>query len=159
MRKENKYLICGFSLIALYYLYFRFVWFNTSKASKHLAHISEDLKALCKRYNYPFVAVVGAIIMQESSGNPNIDGASGEIGLMQIMPNTFNALDKIYGFRFGFSDLYNPRLNMVVGIHLLKYLREKGLSIKNQIRAFNVGEDLKPTDKAQIYLNNVLKWI
>jgi soluble lytic murein transglycosylase-like protein len=157
--KKNKHIFILSSCFALYWFYLRFAILELSKAHKHLKSYNSIIKMFCKKFGYPYPSIVAAIIMVESYGNPTSKGGSGEFGLMQIMPRTFEMLDKIYHFNFELETLYDPLNNIVVGIHLLKYLKSRGLSIKNQIKAYNVGEDLKPADKAKIYYDKVMKWI
>jgi len=158
LKKNKYYLLLGSSLL-FYWFYLRFAILEFSKAYKHLQSYNNIIKVLCKKYNYPFPSIVAAIIMTESSGIPTSKGEANEYGLMQIMPNTFAWLNDIYHFNFTVETLYDPLNNIVTGIHLLKYLKNKGLSISNQIKAYNVGEDLKPKDKALIYYHKVMKWI
>jgi soluble lytic murein transglycosylase-like protein len=58
-------------------------------------------------------ALIGAIIVVESGGNPRATSASGSIGLMQLKRTT--------AARYGVSDLYDPAANITAGA---RYLRD-----------------------------------
>jgi soluble lytic murein transglycosylase-like protein len=58
-------------------------------------------------------ALIGAIIVVESGGNPRATSPSGSVGLMQIKRAT--------AARYGVSDLYDPVANITAGA---RYLRD-----------------------------------
>lgn len=87
----------------------------------------------------PDVALVMAIIEQESGFDPDAVGTSGEIGLMQILPTT--------GGQFGFTDanaLFDPATNISAGIAYLRWLyayaaRRGEVNLDEVIGAYNAG--------------------
>ena len=69
-----------------------------------------------------FLDRIVAMIITESSGKEKAVGLSGEIGLMQIMPKTFQLLKNKYRVFLGdikFSDLFDIEKNILVGSLLL----------------------------------------
>ena len=52
---------------------------------------------------------IATIIKVESNGNPSIIGSYGEIGLMQVLPQTANSLG------YDYTLLYNPEWNIKIG--------------------------------------------
>jgi len=65
--------------------------------------------------------LIRAIIKIESGGKRNVVGTSGEKGLMQIMPGTWNDREKEISFDEG---AFNPYENIRVGIKQLNWLYE-----------------------------------
>jgi len=57
-----------------------------------------------------------------SSYNPRATGKSGEIGLMQLMPQTAQAM----GFTGNARDLYDPETNLTYGMRYLAKAQELG---------------------------------
>ena len=80
-------------------------------------YITEMLEA-SDRYDFP-LALILAIARGESFFDANAKSAKGAIGIMQVMPST--ASD--YGVASG--DLYNPAINIDVGVHFLSDLYRK----------------------------------
>jgi soluble lytic murein transglycosylase len=82
-----------------------------------------------------------AIIQTESRFNPNTVGTSGEIGLMQILPKTGEWIAKKYELPWsGSSMLYNPIVNVKVGIRYFALLRKKfDRSAYFYLPAYNMG--------------------
>lgn len=67
-----------------------------------------------------------SIIDYESSFNPTIKGSFGEIGLMQIKPDTAEWIAKKYHLKFkGEKSLYDPCTNVIFGTAYIDYLRER----------------------------------
>ena len=102
-------------------------------------------------------SLVKAVIYTESYFNPNATSHKGASGLMQLMPAT--------AAKYGVSDLYNPRQNIIAGIKHLVYL--KGLfpdNLKHVIAAYNAGENavnkyngIPPYRETQGYVKKVMK--
>lgn len=87
--------------------------------------------------------LIASIIRQESAFDPNAVSRSNAIGLMQIIPKTGFLLAKKTGISQFTSDmLYNPSLNLELGIFYLKMLstRFNGDMIK-VLAAYNAGEN------------------
>ena len=72
------------------------------------------------------------ILLQESGGNPNAVGTSGEVGLMQLMPGTAAG--------YGVKDRRNPIENIRGGVEYLDHLLKKYKSEDVAIAAYNSGE-------------------
>ena len=102
-------------------------------------------------------SLVKAVIYTESYFNPNATSHKGASGLMQLMPAT--------AAKYGVSDLYNPRQNIIAGIKHLVYLQ--GLfpeNLKHVIAAYNAGENavnkyngIPPYRETQGYVKKVMK--
>ena len=82
-----------------------------------------------------------AVIENESRFNPNIIGSHGEIGLMQIKPDTAEWIAKKERIRWkGGESLYDPLVNIRIGAGYLAMLRSKfGFDKNLYLAAYNMG--------------------
>lgn len=87
----------------------------------------------------PFL--VAALIRQESMFNPRARSPVGAAGLMQVMPQTGNALARKLGIqRFRPDMLMQPELNIAFGVeYLAEQLRVYGHRIDAVLAAYNAG--------------------
>lgn len=83
-----------------------------------------------------------AVIQTESSFNPDQIGGVGEIGLMQIRPETGEWMAKIAGIKWsGNETLEDPMMNIKIGCAYLTWLREKFDShARLYLAAYNMGQ-------------------
>lgn len=102
-------------------------------------------------------SLVKAVIYTESYFNPNATSHKGASGLMQLMPATAE--------KYGVSDIYNPRQNIIAGIRHLVYLKTLYPdNLKHVIAAYNAGENavnkykgIPPYRETQGYVKKVMK--
>lgn len=102
-------------------------------------------------------SLVKAVIYTESYFNPNATSHKGASGLMQLMPAT--------AAKYGISDLYNPKQNIIAGIKHLKYLMTLyPKNLKHVLAAYNAGENavkkyngIPPYRETQGYVKKVMK--
>lgn len=102
-------------------------------------------------------SLVKAVIYTESYFNPNATSHKGASGLMQLMPAT--------AAKYGISDLYNPKQNIIAGIKHLKYLMTLYPdNLKHVLAAYNAGENavdkyngIPPYRETQGYVKKVMK--
>lgn len=82
-----------------------------------------------------------AVIQTESKWNPNAIGGVGEIGLMQIRPETAEWMADRLNVRWrGKHMLRNPVTNVTLGLAYMNYLRTTmGRSSMKYISAYNMG--------------------
>lgn len=82
-----------------------------------------------------------AVIENESSFNPTVRGSHGEIGLMQLTPDTAKWVCEKYGLPWkGVNSLKDPVVNIKIGSAYLSYLREKfGFHSQLYLAAYNMG--------------------
>jgi soluble lytic murein transglycosylase len=82
-----------------------------------------------------------AVIAQESSFRPNARGPVGEIGLMQLRPETAACVAKRIGLPFhGAHTLNQPYVNLKLGIAYISHLRAGFKGQANQyVSAYNMG--------------------
>jgi soluble lytic murein transglycosylase len=120
-----------------------FQW--TSKALKKpwkklSKQISKTIILESEKYKFDPIFLM-AVIENESSFNPEAIGTSGEIGLMQLTPQTAKWITEKYDFPWhGPKSLKDPVTNIKIGAAYLAYLREK-FDSRSQLylAAYNMG--------------------
>jgi hypothetical protein len=81
----------------------------------------------CRKNNVPVYLVMG-LIEQESTWNPKALSSMGAIGLMQVMPDTAVRIYKQRGLTFTLESLYDPVLNVSIGIDVLLDKQEAAIA-------------------------------
>ena len=118
---------------------------STLNKSK-LKHLLIYINALCDEYAVDY-DMVKAVIQTESSWNHKAVSTSGAIGLMQILPTT--AMDE---FNTPEKDLYDPYVNVTVGIKYLSHLNQHFHDIDAMLTAYSHGPTI-----TRKYSNNYIK--
>ncbi len=103
-------------------------------------------------------AIVKAIIMAESSYNPNAVSKKGAKGLMQLMPKTAAEL--------GVKDSFNPVYNINGGVqYYKKMLNQFNGDVKLALAAYNAGsrkvkkyQGIPPFKATRYYIKKVFKY-
>lgn len=104
------------------------------------------------------LALIKAIIMVESSYNPNAISRRGARGLMQLMPRTAEAL--------GVGDSFNPEHNINAGVKYFKQLLNQfNGDVKLALAAYNAGskrvkkyKGIPPYKATQYYVKKVFEY-
>jgi len=93
----------------------------------------------CDNYELdPYIVL--AVIQTESNFTPKAVSSKGAIGLMQVMPRTGEYVAKDRGISYtGRNSLYDPFVNVKLGIHYLSFLEDKFDTIENALAAYNYG--------------------
>ena len=136
-------LVLGLCLICIL-LMISYILFNVNKALKYYPVIEQ--------YSVEYKIdplFITSIIRAESNFNPNAKSKKGAIGLMQIMPSTAKEIAQKYLNITDFSEekLYEPELNIKLGVYYVKILSEMFNNNTNLVLAsYNAG------------LGNVQKW-
>lgn len=129
---------------------------RTVRAKKQMRVLSTMIYHQSKKHGID-ESLVKAVIYTESYFNPNATSHKGASGLMQLMPATAE--------KYGVSDLYNPRQNVIAGIKHLSYLMTLFPdNLKHVIAAYNAGENavtkyngIPPYRETQGYVKKVMK--
>lgn len=106
-----------------------------------------------------------AVIETESQFNPHAEGSHGEIGLMQIKPDTAQWIAQKNGYTWkGKESLRNPQVNIRIGVAYLAFLRQEFDGLAHQyVAAYNMGPggvrrlaslDIKPKDYSTRVMTN-----
>ncbi|MBC7420235.1 MAG: lytic transglycosylase domain-containing protein [Bdellovibrio sp.] len=102
--------------------------------------LTDTLLKVSKTHGYDPIFLL-AVIKTESQFNPNAIGSAGEIGLMQIKPDTAEWICKKNKLRwFGAKRLKNPHYNVLIGAFYFQYLKKTLHSQSARyINAYNMG--------------------
>lgn len=125
-------LLLNFSSLLLYteYLFF----FKKAYPIKYFNYIEEN----SKKYNVEEDLIL-AIIKSESNFRQDVESKVGAIGLMQIMPKTFNWLKTHNISALDIDHLKNPKTNINYGTYFISLLKKRYNSIKEALCAYNAG--------------------
>ncbi|GIW46682.1 MAG: hypothetical protein KatS3mg078_0559 [Deltaproteobacteria bacterium] len=84
--------------------------------------------------------LVLALIHVESGFNPQAISSKGAIGLMQVMPKTARSVADEMGISInGIKSLYNPVINVRLGIYYISQLINRFESVEKALMAYNMG--------------------
>lgn len=115
-------------------------YINTENANLNSDQMTQALVAASAKNHYDPVFLL-AVIKTESQFNPKAVGSAGELGLMQIKPDTAEWICRKSGFPWkGAKALKDPVYNVQIGALYFKYLKK---SLKSRsayyINAYNMG--------------------
>lgn len=113
-----------------------------------------------EKFTVPFQLVL-AVIVQESGGDPQATGRTGDYGLMQITAPTLTDFNKVNNKSYTLADMYDPIKNVEVGTWYLSWLHNTfSLSWRDTLRAYNVGIGtvLKSTTAGSSYADSVISY-
>lgn len=111
------------------------------KAYKKMAReIASVIMRESERYGFDPIFLM-AVIQNESSFNPKLKGGVGEIGLMQIKPDTAEWIAKSNKIEYkGAESLYTPSVNIRIGAAFMNKLREQFAANSSlYLSAYNAG--------------------
>lgn len=97
---------------------------------------SSEVAVASQRFGIP-EQWVRAIMRVESGGNPSATSPAGAMGLMQIMPATWQALRRRYGLG---ADPYQPHDNVSGGVAFLRELLDR-YGAPDFLAAYNAGPE------------------
>mgnify|MGYP000928633368 CR=1 FL=1 len=84
-------------------------------------------------------ALVYAVIRSESNFDVDAKSHSGAMGLMQLMPDTFQWLQKKEGDRYSDQALFRPEVNIQYGCRYLSMMVQRYRSLRTALCAYNAG--------------------
>lgn len=105
-----------------------------------------------------------AVIQVESEFSPRAVSKRGAIGLMQVMPGTGEYIAKEMGIEYGGrKSLYDPFINVRLGIRYLSALEDRYDTTENALNAYNFGptnfeKRLNSNDIPMGYVKKVLNF-
>ncbi len=107
-----------------------------------------EIDAASKKYGVDKSLIYG-VIKTESNFDPDAKSSAGALGLMQLMPDTFEWLQTYYKDEndYKFEDLTDPAINIDYGVELLSILSKRYENEETMLCAYNGG------------LGNVDKWL
>ena len=98
----------------------------------------DDILKAAEDYNLE-PELIAAVIYTESKFDEDAVSSAGAVGLMQLMPDTFEWLVSKRGESLSQEDLYNPRVNIDYGAYYLSYLYERFEDTNTVCAAYNAG--------------------
>jgi len=131
-------------------------WLKVPQAVRGGLAFAKEIRETAERYDVS-ASLVEAVIRAESAFNPWAVSRKGAQGLMQLMPQTANAL--------GVRDSFNPRQNIDGGVRHLRHLidRYPG-NTALALAAYNAGEaavdyyqGVPPYAETQQYVKKILE--
>jgi soluble lytic murein transglycosylase-like protein len=102
--------------------------------------VAERIHLLSRRLGMDPAQIL-SVIEAESHFRSNVVSRNGAIGLMQLLPDTARFVARQYGIRDyrGRADLFDPVINVTLGIHYLAYLEESFRDFRLVMMAYNMG--------------------
>lgn len=137
--RANQINIKSFEGDANFYKYIK-LYLTKSNNKIDAEKFTQALLNLSQSHAYDPIFLL-AVIKTESSFNFNAVGSAGEIGLMQIKPDTAKWICDMKNIKWkGAQALKDPEYNIMVGAYYFKYLKKtlKSQSLK-YINAYNMG--------------------
>ena len=116
-------------------------WTFMEKTVEKILHPIEYvyyLDRFSEEYGVP-KEIIYAIIKCESSFKADAKSAQGAVGLMQMMPETFEDLSRRLGREYNESMLYDPKVSIEFGTYYLGYLYSRYGVWENVYAAYNAG--------------------
>ncbi len=132
------------------------------KDPKQILEASQAIFEEAQRFGFdPYFLL--AVVERESRFNPLAKGSHGEIGLMQIKPDTAEWISERYGFPWaGIDKLYAPANNIRLGAAYFDFLRRSFRSDgRLYLSAYNLGpkrtrEVLRARPRRSFYATEVI---
>ena len=106
---------------------------NSSLNKSKLKHLLIYTNALCDEYGVDY-GMVKAVIQTESNWNHRAISSVGAMGLMQVLPKT--AMSE---FNTHKNDLFDPYINVTVGIKYLSHLNNHFDDMESTLTAYSHG--------------------
>ncbi len=114
---------------------------NKVEENEHPLKYGEYVEKYAKEYNLPEYFIYG-IIKVESNFDPLAKSSAGALGLMQMMPSTFEELtsSKHLGEGLSTEALYSPDVSIRYGTYYFMYLYRKfDYDLHTALAAYNAG--------------------
>ena len=121
---------------------------KSSLNKSKLKHILIYIEALCWEYGVDY-EMVKAVIQTESDWNHKAVSTSGAIGLMQVLPSTAKS-----EFDTPKQDLFDPYVNVTVGIKYLSHLNEHFDDLDATLTAYSHGPTITKKYSSRYISNN-----
>lgn len=111
----------------------RFIGASAAKAL-HIASYATDIENAARRFDLPPL-LIGSVIAEESGGDASAVSPKGAIGLMQLMPKTYD--DMRSAFSLG-ADPFDPHDNIIAGVAYLREMLDR-FGESGFLAAYNAG--------------------
>ena len=84
-------------------------------------------------------SLIYGVIHTESHFDKDAESHAGAVGLMQVMPSSFEWLQKLRGTELSQSELEKPAVNIDYGCYLLRYFLDEYGTEQAAVAAYNAG--------------------
>lgn len=138
--------------------------FSDTMATANARNLAKVIVEECDNYKNLDPYLILAIIQIESEFSPSAVSHRGAVGLMQVMPRTAEFVAKEMGMSYkGRTSLYDPLINVRLGIHYLSELADRYETTEKALAAYNYGPTnyeklMSRTSKQPSYVTKVLKF-
>ena len=138
--KRSLSMLLVISIALLVGIVINFLWSFIDRQN-YPQKFKEEVSTYSEKYDIPEY-VIYAVIRIESKFDPEAVSRSGALGLMQMLPATFEWLtgDEHLGEHLEFSALKDPDVSIRYGTYYLKYLYDKFQNWNVVFTAYNWGE-------------------
>lgn len=143
---------------------FRLIRRSARKLSaKEALELTRLIQKECRNYEKIDLLLILAIIEVESMFSPEVVSPKGAIGLMQITPETMQFVTQQGGIPTNIpGSLFNPLINVRVGINYLALLIERFKHIELALLAYNYGparalKIMQRKTTSSVYVRKVLE--
>lgn len=147
----------GLEAESLQYVTYVLGKYRTGLGIKEEERLAKVILGEAEAYDIDPVFVL-AIIKTESAFYNWSRSVKGAVGLMQILPRTGKMVAEDLGLKWdGEGTLFNPYMNVKLGIHYFSYLRARhGNDTKKTLAAYNIGPISGDEYVPQAFANRVL---
>lgn len=138
--------------------------FSDTLTLSNARNLAKVIVEECDNYKNLDPYLILAIIQIESEFSPSAVSHRGAVGLMQVMPRTAEFVAKEMGMSYnGSNSLYDPLINVRLGIHYLSELADRYDTTEKALAAYNYGPTnyeklLSRSSKPPSYVTKVLKF-
>jgi len=138
--------------------------FSDTLTLSNARNLAKVIVEECDNYKNLDPYLILAIIQIESEFSPSAVSHRGAVGLMQVMPRTAEFVAKEIGMSYnGSNSLYDPLINVRLGIHYLSELADRYDTTEKALAAYNYGPTnyeklLSRSSKPPSYVTKVLKF-
>lgn len=138
--------------------------FSDTMTLANARNLAKVIVEECENYENLDPYLILAIIQIESEFSPSAVSHRGAVGLMQVMPRTAEFVAKEMGMTYkGRNSLYDPLINVRLGIHYLSELADRYETTEYALAAYNYGPSnfdklLSRSRKQPSYVTKVLKF-
>lgn len=111
-----------------------------SLSTREVHRLAIHIMNLSKKFNFP-AATILSVISTESQFHANAVSPVGAIGMMQIMPVTADYIADRFDISVyrGVNDLFDPLVNVTLGVAYLSWLRDRYVVSTKYFSAYNMG--------------------
>ncbi|HAN21826.1 MAG TPA: lytic transglycosylase [Clostridiales bacterium] len=137
--RKKKIIIFVSVLMSGLIIYGLLIGIKEIRKSRYPIRYEEYVIKYSREYNVP-QEVIYAVIYSESGFDENAKSSAGAIGLMQIIPDTYDWLSRLMDESYAEGDIYKPENNIKYGVFYLSHLyHDRFNNWDTALAAYNAG--------------------